>query len=190
MVSSDVEVCNLALAKIGHEGFITSLTEDSKGARYMNALYIPMRDDVLRSHLWRFARKRAVLAPLSEEPSFDGGKYFQYPDDCIRIIGTDEAYFEGGYRWYREGNKIIADTSVLNLVYIRKVTNASEFDPSFVNALACRLAAEAALPITKNQSLKDQLEREYRGAIIRAAHASATEQDGSKFIAEAFIGAR
>lgn len=190
MVSSDVEICNLALAKMGHEGFITSLTEASKGARYMNVYYKPMRDAVLRAHLWRFARKRAVLAPLVTKPEFDGGNYFQYPDDCLRIIGTDRTYFESGGRWKVEGKKIIADTDVLNLVYIRRVTSPEDFDPMFVDTLACRLALEGSLPITKSQSVKDQLEKEYNRSIIRAAHASATEQDGDKFISEAFIGMR
>lgn len=190
MTSSAVEICNLALAKIGHEGFITSLTEDSKGARYMNAFYEPMRDDVLRSHLWRFARKRAVLSPLVATPAFDGGKYFQIPDDCLRIVGTDEDYFHAGERWIREGQRIIADDDTLNIVYIERVKNVAYFDPSFVNALATRLAYEASMPITKNQTIKDQMAREYKETIIRAAYASATEQDGQKFISEAFIGRR
>lgn len=190
MVSSPVEIANLALAKIGHEGFITSFTEGSKGARYMNAFYEPMRDVVLRSYLWRFARKRAVLSPLTEIPKFDDGKYFEIPDDCLRIVGTDMEYFQRGERWKREGTRIIADTTILNIVYIKRVESVAEMDPMFVNCLASRLAYEAALPITKSQSVKDQVGQEYRRSVIRAASVSATEQDGEKFIAEAFIGAR
>lgn len=190
MVSSAEEVCNLGLAKIGHEGFIVSLTEDSKGARIMNALYRPMRDDVLRSHLWRFARKRAVLAPLTQTPAFDGGNYFKYPDDCLRIVGTDEDYFVQGARWVREGENILADTDVLRLVYLRRVEDVSQFDASFVNCLATRLAYEASLSIAKSQDLRAQLEREYRTALVRAAHCSAVETDGEKFISEAFTGSR
>lgn len=190
MVASAIEICNMALAKCGHEGFITSFSENSKGAKYMNVFYEPMRDEVLRSHLWRFARKRAVLAPLVEAVPFDGGNYFQYPDDCLRILGTDKEYFYGGYPWAREGDKIIANTTVLNIVYTSRVTDVSFFDPSFVDCLATRLAMEVCLAITADSSLKEQLKRDYRDSLIRAAHASATEQDGQKFISEAFIGAR
>lgn len=190
MVASEVELCNLALAKMGHEGFITSFAENSKGAKYMNVFYKPMRDEVIRSHLWRFARKRAVLAPIVGTPAFDGGYYFQYPDDCLRIIGTDEEYFHSGERWFREGDKIIADTSALKIIYLSRVENVAYFDASFVDALATRIAMEACLPITSNTNLKEQLKRDYRDSLIRAAHASATEQDGEKFISEMFIGAR
>lgn len=190
MVSSEIAIYNLAIAKMGHEGFISDSGEANKASRIFGQIYAPLRDDVLRSHLWRFARKRAILAPLTTTPSFDGGKYFQYPDDCLRIIGTNDDYTYSGARWFREGDKILADTDVLYLVYLEKVTDVARFDPSFVNALACRLAMESVMSITKDSGMKQYLEKEYDKAIIRAAHNSATEQDGSKFISEAFIGAR
>ena len=190
MVSSPVEIANLSLAKMGHEGFITSMTEDSKGARYMNVFYEPVRDELIRSHLWRFARKRVTLAPLVGAPPFDGGNYFQYPDDCLRIVGTDKEYFQNGERWEREGNKIIAIGNVLNLVYLRRVVNVAEFDPSFTMAFSSRLAYEGSMPITKSQSVKDQMKKELDQALIRAAHCSAVEHDGQTFISEAFIQRR
>lgn len=190
MVSSPEEVCNLALAKIGHEGFITSLTEDSKGARFMNVFYEPIRDTVLSSHLWRFARKRAVLAPLVDTPAFGGLNYFQYPDDCLRIVGTDEAYFENGEPWEREGNRILAADDTLNIVYLERVTSVNLFPAPFVDTLAGRLGYEASLPITKSQSIKEQMEKEITKSLIRAAHASAVETDGEKFISETFIQRR
>lgn len=191
MVTSEVEIANLALAKMGHEGFITSLTENSKGAKYMNVFYEPMRDELLRSHLWRFARKRAVLAPLTIEEEFGTGyKYFQYPDDCIRIVGTDKSYFQSGEPWDREGNKILANTSTLKLVYLKRVTNVAEMDPSFVDTFATRLAFESVMPIMKDSSLKEQLKKDLRESLVRAAHASAVEQDGERFIAEVYLEVR
>lgn len=193
MVASAEEICNLALAKIGHEGFITSLTEDSKGARVMNALYVPVRDAVMSQHLWRFARKRAVLAPLTDEPVFKnetGEYYFQYPDDCLRIIGTDKDFFHAGLPWAREGNRIVAPATVLKIVYLYKVTSPVYYDACFVDALACRLAAEAAMSIVKDRDMKIVMQKEYDKSIVRAAHASATETSGEKFISEAFLQAR
>jgi len=190
MSTSEVLIANLALAKIGHEGIISSLTEGSKGARYMNLFYAPIRDALIQGHLWRFARKRAILAPLSKTPPFDGGNYFQYPDDCLRVIGTDQEYFENGERWERQGDKIVADTTVLNIVYLERVTDPSLYDAMFIDVFASRLAYEAAMPITKSQGIKDQMMQEYRASLMRAARASATETDGEKFISEAFIGVR
>lgn len=193
MVSSAEEVCNIALTKIGYEGAITSLTEGSKGARVMNTLYESTRDEILRRYLWRFARKRAVLAPLTEEPAFknySGENYFQYPDDCLRIVGTDQDYFEAGEPWAREGDKIIAPTDTLRLVYIRKVTTVANFDPCFVECFTDRLGEKAAMPILKSTEMKQMMAQAYGRSVIQAAHASATEQDGERFIAEAFLRRR
>lgn len=193
MVASAEEICNLAIAKIGHEGFIASLDEDSKGARIFNNIYIPTRDAVLSQHLWRFARKRAVLAPLTEVPPFrniTGENYFQYPDDCLRIIGTDQEYFASGTPWAREGDKIIAPTDTLKLVYIQRVKEPTFYDPCFVDALACRLGMEASTSILKDKQMREQMQRDYDRSILRAAHASATEQSGERYISEAFLSAR
>lgn len=188
MANSEVEICNIAITKIGHEGFINSLSEDSKAARVMNYLYAPMRDVVLRSHLWRFARKRAALAPLTDSVAFDGGKYFQIPSDCLRVVGTDRNYQYG--RWIVEGDKILSDATTMNIVYIAQITNVALMDPLFVDALAAKLAYEGCMAITKDATVKNAMAQEYKMAVMRAAHASATEVDGDKFISEAFISFR
>jgi hypothetical protein len=189
-MSSQVEICNLAIGKLGSTSFITDINdENSKNALYCRLFYGPTRDALLRSHLWKFARKRAVLAPLVEEPLFDGGKYFQLPTDCLRVVGADEDYFHNYGRWFVEGNKIVADTDVLNIVYIAKIEDESLYDPLFVQAFALYLAHEMAPAIAQSESMKGNLSNEMQAAIIRAAHAGSTEQDGQAFISEVFLRA-
>lgn len=190
MTSSKVEICNMALAKIGSDSFITTIDDGTKAARHLKIFYEPQRDALLRSHLWRFARKQAVLAPLSTGPSFDGGNYFNPPPDCLRVVGTDEDYFHSYGRWYMENGKIVADTDVLNIVYISRIEDEGLFDPLFVEALACKLAHQLAMPLTQSGDIKEQMKRDEREAIIRAAHIGATEQDSTRFISEVFIKAR
>jgi hypothetical protein len=189
-MSSQVEICNLAIGKLGSTSFITDINdENSKNALYCRLFYAPTRDALLRSHLWKFARKRAVLAPLVDAPLFDGGKYFQMPTDCLRIVGTDMDYESAYGRWFVEGNKIVADTDVLNIVYIAKIEDESLYDPLFVQAFALYLAREMAPAIAQSESMKGNLSNEMQAAIIRAAHAGSTEQDGQAFISEVFLRA-
>lgn len=188
-MASQVEICNLALGKLGSDSFITSIDDGTKSARYLKLFYNPTRDALLRSHLWRFARKRAILAPLVDAPLFDGGNYFQIPEDCLRVIGTDLDYFGSYGRWFVEGNKIVADTDVLNIVYTMRIEDEGLFDPLFVEAFATNLAYEACMPIAQSSSMKNDLLKEKQGAIIRAAHAGATEQDSSTFVSETFLKA-
>lgn len=189
MTQSVVQICNMALAKLGSDSFITSLDDGTKAARHLSIFYEPIRDSLLRSHLWRFARKKYELAPLVEEPAFDGGYYFQMPTDCLRVIVPNDDYFESYGRWYVEGDKILADTDVLQIVGIERVTDTSKFDAIFTEALATKLAHELCMPLAQSESLKNILKQDARELVIRAAHVGATEQDSSKFISEVLIGA-
>lgn len=189
MTVTAVQICNIGIAKTGSDSFITSLDEDTKTARFCKMFYEPMRDSLLRSHLWRFARKQYQLAPLVDEPLFNGGSYFQIPVDCLRIVQPDDDYFETYGRWSVEGDKILADTTLLNIVGIRRVTDESLFDAIFVEAFATKLAHELCLPMAQSESLKNALKQDMREIIIRAAHVGATEQDSQKFIAETLISA-
>ena len=190
MSLNDVEIANMALAKIGSDSFITSFDDGTKAARHISIFYNPIRDSLIRSHLWRFARKQYQLAPLVEQPLFNGGYYFQIPTDCIRIVTPDDEYFQTYGRWSVEGDKILADTNVLNIVGLQRVTNTALFDPIFAEAFATKLAHELAMPMAQSESLKNALKNDMRELIIRAAHVGATEQDSQKFISEVLVLSR
>ncbi len=186
-MASQVEICNLALAKLGHMPFIANIGENSKAANLFSVFWEPVRDSLLREYLWKFARARATLAPLVTEPEFDGGNYFQIPSDSLRIVSPSNTYKYGYGRWFVEGDKIVADTDAFQIVYIKRVTDTSLFDPCFVQAMAAKLAYELAMPLAQSQSLKDQMAQEFKTAVIKAAFVGATEQDSDKFLAETFI---
>ena len=188
-MTSQVEICNLALAKLGHMQFITSMGEASKAANLLNIFYNPGRDSLIREFLWKFARKRVQLAPLSASPLFDGGSYFQIPTDCLRVVSPGDTYRQQYGRWFVEGDKIVADTSSLNLVYLQRIEDPNLFDPVFVQAFAAKLAYELAMPLAQSQSLKDQMNNEYKSMIVKAAFVGATEQDSDVFLAETFLQA-
>lgn len=188
-MTSKIEICNMALAKIGSDSFITTIDDGTKSARHLKIFYETSRDSLLRSHLWKFARKRAVLAPDATSPLFDGGNYFTLPVDCLRVVGADDDYTYSYERWYVENGKIIADTDTLNIVYIYRVEDESLFDSIFVEAFATKLAHDLAMPLTQSSVTKETMKQEMREVIIRAAHVGATEQDSQKFISETFIQA-
>lgn len=188
-MASQVDICNMAVSKVGSDAFITSIDDGTKSARYLKNVYEIARDALLRSHLWKFARKRAILAPLVSQPEFDGGYYFQLPVDCLRVIGTD-LDSQGQYlRWHVEGDKIISDTDTLKIVYIARITNEELFDPLFVDAFSAKLAYEISMPLTQSINIKQLMGQEMRSAILRAAHAGSTEQDSMAFLSEVFIKA-
>lgn len=73
MATSDVEICNSALAKLGAES-ITSLSDTTRRAVLCNRQYDKIRKKMLRMHPWNFAIKRVWLSPITEtSTSVDAG---------------------------------------------------------------------------------------------------------------------
>lgn len=168
MAQSEVQICNMALARIGVSQFISSLTEQSNEARVCNLFYGPTRDRVLEEMPWKFATKRVELQLTGTAP--DGWGYqYRYPNDClkaIRIVPLTAGNVTNVF--YREPNQTInpkvpydimedeANASrviVTNepnavLEYVKTITDPTVFSPSFTNALAWALAAEVAAPLT------------------------------------------
>ena len=69
MVSTVVDLCNMALIRLGATR-ITSIDDDSKQALLCKQYYEQTRDEVLYDHEWNCAIVRASLAQLAETPAF------------------------------------------------------------------------------------------------------------------------
>lgn len=170
MASSVIEICNNALIKVGADA-ITALTEDVKAARVCNRIYEIMRDDLLRSHPWNFAIARSSLAKLSAAPAFGYSSQYQLPSDCLRVLGVQDIYKE-----YRiEGRKVLTDSNAIKLVYIKKEEDPTQYDSSFSNLLALKLAAEIAYTMTNDAGLAQLLSREYKEELKKAKRLDAQE---------------
>ena len=180
-MSSTVEICNLALTKAGAER-ITALTDDTKQARALNAIFDAKRDLELASHPWTFAIKRASIPASSTAPEFGWGKRYPLPSDFLKIVqvGDEWAFYDAGDTgalFEPEGAAILTDEpSPLQMRYGYRVTNSGAFPPLFVEALACRLHAEVCESLTQNLSKREAAWKEYAKAIRDARRANAIER--------------
>lgn len=155
-MASEVEICNSALIKVGANR-IVSLSDDSKEARLCNEQYSKVRDELLRSHPWNFAMKRAELGLLDEEVEFEFTNAFQLPTDCLRVIKTEDSRIV-----YRiEGRKIITDETEFKILYIAQITDPTTFDPMFKETLATRLAVDLSYALSESASLTERLMKSY-----------------------------
>lgn len=177
MASSTVEICNNALIKIG-ANTITALSDDTKAARLCNKMYGIVRNDLLRSHIWNFALGRSQLAQLSNNPPFGYSYQYQLPSDCLRVIKLHDSNAE-----YRiEGRKLLTDANTVKLIYIKEITDTAQFDSTFDNVLALKLASELAYAMTQNGGLAGALKKEYELHLRRAKMIDA--QEDSMYIIE------
>lgn len=172
-MSSDVEICNLALSNI-RAGSINSLTEGSLQAQLCALKYPLMRDRCLTEMPWSFNRKIRALSVLTTD-IFNWAYAYQYPTDCLkinRLVGAHEELANADadvvsrlldsqllplkdmrvqipYEVFNfNDNKTIGTNEAdLYIDYSAEITDPNLFTVDFVLALSHLLASELAVPI-------------------------------------------
>lgn len=186
-MASVINICNIALARIGNSRTINSITERTKEAYTCNLFYEAMRDAVLADNDWNFAMSRVVLADLGD-PAPGWLFRYQYPTDCARISailpkwfsGTpgalrDKPIFEVGSNEDGTARVIHTNESQATLLYVRNITDPMMFDALFADALSWRLAAEIAMPVSSNAGLGQQAMANYQQVLSAAMQRSLDE---------------
>lgn len=185
-MASIVDVCNKALDKLG-QGPITSLDDGTKSANLCKRNWELVRNQVLRDHPWNFAVKRAVLAADTTTPSWGFSYSFPLPADNLRLLEVRDL---STAEYQVESNTILADDDVLYIRYIRVVTDPNQFDASFVDTVATRLAFELCEALTQSNTKKDMLFQEYEDSLTRAKRADGQENPPAQFEEDEWISVR
>jgi len=195
MATSDVSICNLALQKLGASR-IVSLTEDSPNARACNACYEAMRDLELRKHRWSFAITRVALAADATAPVFGPAYQYTLPAGFLRLLEPDPEANYNTLDWTIESGsngsrKLLTNfTAPVQIRYIRRVTDPTEFDSAFVEVLACRIAIQTCEAITQSNSKKEDVKEQYRDAAREARRANAIEAVSGELPVDTWDSAR
>lgn len=175
-MASEVEICNIALQKLGADR-INLLTEDSVNARECNLAYAVIRDRELRKHSWTFAKKTVALAASTTKP-LGYARQFPLPSDWLRtvkILADPEDKHEM-QDFALEGRNILSDETVVYLKYIRRVEDPNEFDTLFIDVLASALAYQLCEKLTQSNTKKDEAKEAYKDAISEAKRINAIER--------------
>lgn len=187
-MTSVVGICNLALTRIGAQT-IAALTEASPAARACVTLYEPTRDSMLRLSPWRWARRRTVLALDEIRQSTEWSYIYAVPSDCLRPLYieaqsglSDEFYLKsdlvyarpgtvpGAYRRFemREDGRLYTSVDNAVLIYTAKITDPTQFDPLFVEALSWRLGMDLAMALKSDSRKRQEVREEYVTALNEA----------------------
>jgi hypothetical protein len=146
------EIMNMALDLLEEEP-ILSQSDNRAAVRWMNRNYGQTRNELLESHPWKFALRRAVLNAEAEQPSFGPLYSYPLPVDCVSVLPPNYGGHtnSGSMSFHREGNAVLANTS--GPLLVRYISNDEEsFSALFKRALATSLAAKAASLITGKQT--------------------------------------
>lgn len=189
-MASEVDIANRALQKLGAER-IVSLTQDSENARACNLAYSTVRDAELRSHPWNFAVKRAQLAADASAPLFGYQNAFTLPSDCLRLLPPDVWANYNTHDWQIEGRKILTnDSAPLEIRYIYRVTDTTQYDSLFVESLACAMAQELCEQLTQSNSKAQIIRSDYMAAIRQARKQNAFENISAETTTDSWITCR
>jgi len=180
MAVSRVAIANRALTKLGAARII-ALDDDSQASNTIDSMFDIVRDAELRANLWHFSKARAQLPALSERPPFGFTYQYQLPSDYLRLIQINDVRLQPNPTvdgWYSiEGGRIlISQPAPLRVRYVRRVEDPTLFDALFVEAFACRLAAESAETLTQSNTKKQAAWQEYKEALAAARRANAIER--------------
>jgi hypothetical protein len=168
-MASEVSIANSALRKIGVKGTITSLTDGTTAANFINDRYAEIRDELLRSHPWNFAIKRAALAQVAAAPTFEYDTAYQLPTGWLRTIAVYDNSACPGFTEYREeGDTILASRSQIWLLYVARITDPNMMTPDFRECIALSLAVEGAITLVNSLKMSDLMDRRLQAKIAKA----------------------
>lgn len=149
-MTAEVDICNIGLGWIGGN-LITDFENDSIEAILCKANYELLRDAVQEEIEWSFCIKRAILTPIQAEPVYGGGKLMLQPSDSLRILEVNQNEIE----WTKEGDYILCNEDSIEVRYIARITDPTRFSPTFIQALANRIASDLAIPIARSRTLAE-----------------------------------
>lgn len=181
-MASETDIVNSALRKIAARP-IVSLNDGSPNANAADDLYEPLRDELLRSHIWNFSVKRQKLAQSAITPAFEFDYQYVVPSDFLRVVSVydnDAGTGESDLRYKVEyddtdGTVIRTDAKDVWLRYVAKSIDPNNMSPQFREVLAFRLAMDLAIGIANSNTLSELMASRFKSAYIQAKSADAIE---------------
>jgi hypothetical protein len=191
-MASDIDICNLALVKLGAQP-IPSLTSNDPKAAVLNRVYPLLRDKLLRVWRWSFTRKYVLLPLLTDVPPFEYAYAYQLPADCLRLELVDvsqgnsqavglPAASMGDWNFNRNQDYRIVGRQIWTNVpppariqYAAQITDPAMFDAAFVESLACYIAWQLCEQLTGSGQKKQAAQQEYMISMREARITNAVE---------------
>jgi hypothetical protein len=171
---SEISICNQALTWLGQKP-IVSFADQSTTAEWMRNNYEFLRDAVLEERSWTFATVKATTTVA--DVSVFGGMY-DHPKQLNwlwvsrvwkNVSARDPNNWVMDKTWRVEGEFIVSAHPTIYTMGVQRISDTGKFSLLFVQALAARLAADAAVPLTENRQLQVDLWGLYQDKLMAAA---------------------
>lgn len=169
MATSEVQIVNLALSRVGETQFIASLNDATASARAAKVAWPLVLASAMEAHSWSWATRVKALAALAGE-DVPGWKYaYAAPADCLHPRRVDESRevaeeqllecrrpgvpFEQALSAAGSAKLLRCNTENAWLTYTRDSVPVSLWPSQFVDVLTWAMARELALSLPKKPAV-------------------------------------
>ncbi|KXV13941.1 hypothetical protein [Gluconobacter oxydans] len=198
MATTQIDLCNMALRRLGTQSTITALTDGSVEADTCSAFYDQVLNSLLANpqcsaypnYSWQWPR--AVASGTGAKSTFPRWKYeYALPEDCITVCElfptnappcsrTQDRLF-GRFIDYQEGQGFAGGTAAVpviwcdipsaSVVYITGAVDIAYWPPAFTRAFWLSLAAEMATSLGIDGNTTSAVMAEADRAVSQACQA-------------------
>lgn len=204
-MTTNIDICNMALSELGTQSQITALNDGSVEANACTLWYDTMRRRLLRTASWGFARRQVALTQLGDLIPDNTSTYpylfkYKYPTDALKIRyllppnpltgtptppgATPYILLQPSRQWRfliaseteAAGVKnILSNLQSATGVYTADVSDTLIFDELFIGALASALAFKLVMPLSGNIGMRQTFQASAQQAIMEARAADGNE---------------
>lgn len=188
-MASEVDICNLALARLGDNATVASIDppEGSAQAEHCAQFYPIARDSLLEMHAWKFATRRVTLAALTA-PSWNWAFAYAEPSGALKLLAVLPATAANDAEtqdFEPESDEngtavVLTNQDDATLRYIARTTDTAKFSPLFVDALAWLLASYIAGPVLKGDAGAAATKACYQSFLVAFSLAKASDANQRK----------
>jgi len=157
------ELCNAALARL-HVGDISDYDSDSSNIADSCRLHLPLiLEEILAGFDWNGVSKRAELSENETPPAFGYDHAYDLPSDFVRFCGEDNVDVE---EYIVEGNQILTNADEVYIRYVFRPAAFGDLPAYILPAIVAGLAARLCKPLTSNDKLQAEIQREYNDPVV------------------------
>ncbi len=166
---SEVSICNTALAWLGQTPIVTLDDPADPNAEKCRNVYPFLRDAVLEAREWTFAKAKAISTTEQKDDWEEHYKH-SFPEDWMTVTGCyKDTKKDVEIFWLREGRYVLADYDTVYLQGTKRIVDTGQFTNMFVQALAARIAADLAIPLTQDRQMQADMWSLYQQKLAEAA---------------------
>ena len=178
-MTTSTDIVNIALRRVGAVRISSLATDSVKEAVTARDLYDEARRDLLASHTWNFATKRArlqssVAADIAATPAFGWDYAYIMPDDFLRMVSVHPSDAESASIEYRlefqedKDRVLLCNSTEVYIKYIFDLEDVNVMSASFRDVLAWRCARDLAAALSKSASAAEMADNAMRRQLARA----------------------